>query len=113
MKKFIYRFKKRFLRDVGNDISYNEMKRMIKENPRVVVIDVRTKDEFLYKHLDGAVNIPLQDISPDKVNRYVNAKSTVIIVYCEYGGRSRKAANKLKKIGYENVYNLEGGIESI
>ena len=37
----------------------------------------------------------------------------MIIVYCEYGGRSKKAVNKLLKMGYENIYNLDGGIAGI
>lgn len=113
MKKWIYKFQKRFVRGGENDINYNAMQKMIRENPGIVVIDVRTRDEFSYNHLKGAVNIPLQDICEEKVKRYVRNKSNVIIVYCEYGGRSKKAANKLKKMGYENVFNLDGGIEAI
>lgn len=113
MKKWIYRLQKNFFRSSENDINYNVMQKMIKENSDVVVIDVRTKDEFSYNHLKGAVNIPLQDICNDTVKRYIRNKSSLIIVYCEYGGRSRKAMNKLNKMGYVNVYNLDGGIENI
>jgi len=113
LKKWLYKFQKKFARSLENDISYNMMQRMIKENSEVVVIDVRTRDEFGYNHLRGAINIPLQDICEEKVRRYVRNKLCVIIVYCEYGGRSKKAMNKLKKMGYENVYNLDGGIENI
>lgn len=113
MEKWIYKFQKRFVRCFENDIDYKTMQRMIRDNPEVVVIDVRTRDEFSYNHLRGAINIPLQDICEDKIRRYVKNKLCVIIVYCEYGGRSRKAMNKLKKMGYVNVYNLDGGIEKI
>ncbi len=113
LNRLIERFRKKFLRSLENDIDYDEMMRMIRENPGAVVIDVRTRDEFGYNHLNGAVNVPLQDICEEKIKRYVKSKSSVVIVYCEYGGRSRKAVNKLQKIGYQNVYNLEGGIENI
>lgn len=113
MKRFIYKFTKKFFRDVGNDINYSEMKKIIRENQDVVILDVRTREEYLEKHIDKAVNLPLQDISLDKLKRYIKSKSSIVIVYCEYGGRSRKAAIKLNKMGYVNVYNLEGGIESI
>jgi rhodanese-related sulfurtransferase len=43
----------------------------------------------------------------------VSNKNDVIVVYCQYGGRSRKAFIKLEKMGYINVYNLNGGIEGI
>ena len=113
MNRIIYMFQKRFFRSSNNDINYNTMQEMIRNNSDVVIIDVRTTDEFEYNHLKGAVNIPLQDISENRIRRYVKSKSSIIIVYCEYGGRSRKAVNKLIKMGYENVYNLDGGIEKI
>ena len=97
----------------NNDIDYETMQRILRENSGVVVMDVRTKDEFMYNHLSGAVNVPLQDINESKISRIVSDKKRVIIVYCEYGGRSKKACAKLRKYGYENVYNLDGGIENI
>ena len=36
-----------------------------------------------------------------------------IVVYCQYGGRSREAYNMLRKMGYTNVYSLKGGLEMI
>lgn len=112
MKKLIYKLQSRFLRTCGNDINYSTMQKMLRENKNIIVIDVRTKDEFMYNHLDGAINIPMQDIT-QKIDKYTKNKSDVIIVYCEYGGRSKKALSKLKKMGYYNVYNLEGGIQAI
>ena len=113
MNRIIYMFQKRFFRSANNDIDYDTMQEMIRNNSDVVIIDVRTADEFGYNHLKGAVNIPLQDTSENRIRRYVKNKSSIIIAYCEYGGRSRKAVNKLIKMGYENVYNLDGGIEKI
>ena len=112
MKKLIYKLQNRFLRTCGNDISYSTMQKMLRENSNIIVIDVRTKDEFMYNHLEGAINIPMQDIT-QKIGRYTKEKGDVIIVYCEYGGRSKKALNKLNKMGYFNVYNLDGGIDAI
>ena len=112
MKKLIYKLKNRFLRSCGNDINYNVMQKMIRENRGVIVVDVRTRDEYMYNHLQGAVNVPLHEIN-QKISRYVKSKNDVIIVYCEYGGRSKKACGKLQKMGYVNVYNLDGGIEAI
>lgn len=113
MNRLLYKFQKRFMRTSANDINYDTMLEMIRNNKNIVVFDVRTKDEFEYNHLKGAINLPLQDISEKSVERYVKNKSNVIIVYCEYGGRSKKAMNKLIKMGYLNVYNLDGGIENV
>lgn len=112
MKKLFYRLRKKLVRSCGKDIDYKTMQNMIRENNGIVVIDVRTKDEYNDRHIKGAVNIPLQDIG-NKIGNVVKNKNDVIILYCEYGGRSRKALIKLEKLGYVNVYNLDGGIEKI
>ncbi len=112
MKKILYKIRKRFARGYGEDIDYSIMKNMLKENSDIKVIDVRTQDEYNFRHIQGAINIQLQDITT-KIQNVVSNKDDIIIVYCEYGGRSGKALNKLKKMGYTNVYNLDGGIEAI
>ena len=112
MKKLIYKLQSRLLRTGGNNIDYATMEGMLRNTKNIVLIDVRTKDEYMNNHLKGAINIPLQDISR-RIESYVRNKNDVIIVYCEYGGRSKKALNKLGKMGYVNVYNLDGGIDAI
>lgn len=113
MKKLIYKLQNRFMRTCDNDINYDTLQKMLNNDSSIVLIDVRTKDEFRYNHLKGAVNIPVQDICKETIEKKVKNTNTVIIVYCEYGGRSKKAVKKLIKLGYYNVYNLDGGIEGI
>ena len=103
---------KKFMRSLENNINYATMRKMLQENNNIIVIDIRPRDEYSYGHLDGAINIPMQEIE-NKIKYRVQNKSQVIIVYCRYGGRSRKVVNKLRKMGYCNVYNLIGGIESV
>lgn len=112
MKKLIYKLQNRFLRTSGNNIDYSDMQKMLRENKNIIVVDVRTRDEYMFNHLSGAINVPLQEIS-QKIERFVPNKDDIVIVYCEYGGRSKKALNKMNKMGYVNVYNLDGGIEKI
>lgn len=112
MKNIISRIKNKFFRTCENNINYSTMLKMQRQNKNIIVLDVRTRDEYAYNHLQGAINIPLHEIS-QKVSKYITNKNEVIIVYCEYGGRSKKAANKLEKMGYMNVYNLDGGIQGI
>ena len=113
MKKIIYKLQNRFMRTCYNDINYDTLQKMLNNNSNIVLIDVRTKDEFQYNHLNGAINIPVHDFSEALIKKKINNKNTVIIVYCEYGGRSKKAVKKLIKMGYNNVYNLDGGIDGI
>ena len=99
----ICRKSKRNIKEIDyNEINLNEY----------IIIDVRNKREFSENHLNGAINIPLPDIKR-KIELFVRQKDKKILVYCEYGGRSSKAANILNDLGYINVFNLKGGLEKI
>lgn len=60
----------------------------------------------------GSINIPVFDLEKRATNRIPN-KDTIIIAYCSAGIRSKRAIKILKKLGYTNLYNIEGGIENI
>lgn len=64
-----------------------------------LLLDVRTPDEFREHHLDGAVNIPVQELA-GRV-RELGIKARPIVVYCRSGARSAAAASLLKAAGYE------------
>ena len=103
---------KGLFRGFENEIDYIKLQEIVRENNNVFLIDVRTEDEFLDKHLKNAINIPLQNIDKN-IEKIVKNKNDIIIVYCKYGSRGEKASNKLIKMGYNTVYNLKGGIMGI
>ena len=75
----------------------------------VVVLDVRTADEFKEGHLEGALNIDqAQSDFIDKAKELLTTDKT-IAVYCRSGRRSASAAGRLAAEGYKAV-NLKGGI---
>jgi rhodanese-related sulfurtransferase/rubrerythrin len=75
----------------------------------VTVLDVRQPAEYRSGHIPGAELIPLTDLS-DRLRELDPAKPT--IVYCAVGGRSRVAAQMLSGKGFEEIYNLSGGIKA-
>ena len=79
-----------------------------KPGANVLIIDVRTKDEFDGGHLPGAVLIPYDVLS---ANLSEPDKSRPIVVYCRSGRRSGIAARTLVEMGYQNVFDL-GGINA-
>lgn len=93
-----------------NEITYEELLEKVKDG--AVLIDVRTKQEFLEEHLDGAILIPYYEITL-KIMDAVPDKDKTIILYCKNGGRSLKAYKLLRKLEYNNIYNLKNGIEGI
>lgn len=75
-----------------------------------LLVDVRTLTEYNQGHIEGAINIDVNDILEvtDSLT-YDNlsiSKNKKIIVYCRSGSRSNSAAEKLVELGYTNVYDL-------
>jgi rhodanese-related sulfurtransferase len=77
----------------------------IKEH--VQIIDARSSVEYSTSKIKGAVFVNYEDPKLKQLN--FNPSDT-LVVYCTIGYRSEKIAEKLKKEGYKNVYNLYGGI---
>ena len=80
-------------------------------NTNSVVLDVRTRDEFVEGHIPGAVLIDFK--APDfkqKVGQLDHDK--LYLVHCAAGGRSAKAAELMGSLGFERVFNLEGGMKA-
>ena len=77
----------------------------------VVILDVRTSQEFADGHIKSAVNIDVKaENFKDETLKTLTDKNQVIAVYCRSGRRSVTAANILVSEGYKNVVNLKGGI---
>ena len=77
-----------------------------------ILIDVRSNQEYREGHLQGAINIPDFEIA-NRIQKEIPKKNQLIVLYCQYGGRSKKAMLILKNMGYTNVYNLYGGLDII
>ena len=90
------------------DITVEEAKKII-ETGNVILVDVRTQEEYNEKHIDGAILIPNETIT-DTQPAELPDKDADILVYCRSGKRSSEAAKKLADMGYTNVYNMLGGI---
>lgn len=75
-----------------------------------LLIDVRTPEEFVRGHLDGAINIPYLKLSSEILS-VAKGKEDVIYVYCRSGRRSEVAKGILTSIGYDNTTNIGGYLE--
>ena len=88
----------------------NKTDAVTKMEDGAILIDVRSSQEYNEKHIDGAININVEDIlNTDGALVYDNSEigfNKTIIVYCRSGSRSNTAANKLIELGYTNVYDL-------
>jgi rhodanese-related sulfurtransferase len=76
---------------------------------KTTIVDVRAADEFAAGHVRDAKNIPLADLS-GRISELDKAKARTVVVLCQNGVRSDKAARQLTAAGFEDVYSLEGGL---
>ena len=92
-------------------MSPEEAKSKLRENNDIILLDIRTKEEYDEKHIPNCILIPLDNLNNEVENKIEN-KESEIIVYCRSGRRSKLACQKLVNLGYRNLYNLEGGIKN-
>ena len=95
-----------------NEIEYTTVQKMIKENSNIILLDVRNILEFEKGHLLGALNIPISELET-KVELLIPNRGQTIIVYCNRGIKSNLAMEMLIELGYTDVYELKGGLDSI
>ncbi len=77
--------------------------------PGVIVLDVRTPEEFASGHIEGALNIDFNSGNFANEITRLNPSETYA-VYCRSGSRSGQAASIMHKAGFHDVSNLNGGI---
>jgi rhodanese-related sulfurtransferase len=100
---------------VFKTIQPSEICAYIKSHPNVVLLDVRTKEEFEGKAepnfgtLKNAINLPIQEFDT-KVKSLDSLKNKEIIVFCSHSHRSPRASHILTQNGFTNVTNMAGGM---
>lgn len=76
-----------------------------------LLVDVRTPAEYAGGHVDGAVNVPIDELDARlvEIDKLTSSdKNKPIVVYCQSGGRAGRAKDKLVKAGHPRVTNLGG-----
>ena len=90
------------------DISAEELQQLQRDDAHLVLLDVREAHEVERATL-GGTHIPLAQVGSrlEEIPR-----DRKIVVHCKLGGRSAKAVTALRQLGYEDVWNLQGGIQA-
>lgn len=88
-----------------NSVKANEL---IQKNKKIVVLDVRTPDEFELGHVKGALNINM--LQADAISKLSKLdKSKTYLVYCRTHHRSDNAVNYMMQNGFKNIYQMVDG----
>ncbi len=87
-------------------------KEMMDSDNTLIILDVRTLDEYNSGHIENAVLLPNTSIADD-AESVLPDKDQTILVYCRSGNRSASASAELASMGYTNVYDFGGIIDWI
>lgn len=94
----------------GQGLSPQDMVQLMNRE-KAIVIDVCEPDEFARGHVIGAKNLPLGQLE-EKLAQVVKSKSAQVVMVCQVGARSARAAATARKLGFENVQSLAGGLKA-
>ena len=89
------------------DITIEQAKFLIESKPSLIILDVRTQEEYDSDHIEGAILIPVDEIEGrlDELS-----KNDELLVYCRTGNRSTNAVNILQANGFTKIFHMNDGI---
>ncbi|HSI90136.1 MAG TPA: rhodanese-like domain-containing protein [Adhaeribacter sp.] len=94
------------------NLNAREAKELIETKKEVVILDVRTPEEFHSGHVDGAINLDFY--APDFDQKLANLdKETPYLIYCASGNRSGQTTAKMEKQDFKNIYNSQAGFTEL
>ncbi len=93
------------------DCTVAELSERRNRGETVAVLDVRTAEEWAIAHVDGTIDIPMQEIAT-RVDELEEYRDRELVVMCHHGGRSARVAGWLRQQGFTQVRNLLGGINA-
>jgi len=73
----------------------------------IIIVDVRTLEEYNQEHIKNAILLPLDSIGENTAT-VIPYKDDIYFVYCRSGNRSATASLQLVEMGYKNIYDLGG-----
>lgn len=87
-------------------------KNLLKQQPAIIILDVRTPEEFAAGHVSNAQLLNIYDRN-FKANLQALDKSKPYLVYCAVGGRSNQAVQTMEQMGFKQVYNASEGFDAL
>jgi rhodanese-related sulfurtransferase len=93
------------------EVSVDDVKKMIDSREKIIILDVRDKDEFETGYIPGAINLS-RGMLEFKISTLIPDKNAAIIVYCGIDLRGPLATKTLNEFGYRNAVNINGGLKA-
>lgn len=92
-------------------ITAEQAKERLDSGDKLILLDVRTQEEYDAGHIEGAILLPNETITDTDQPDILPDLDAEILIYCRSGNRSAQAANKLVAQGYTNIYDFGGIID--
>ena len=90
-------------------VNVNEAQELLKSTPEMVVLDLRTADEFEMFYIVDAVNLDCESAFFERRIKRLD-RDIPYLIHCHSGGRSIKALEQFKKHGFTNITHMDGGL---
>ncbi len=94
----------------NRSVPYISVQELAMPKTKAIIFDAREAKEYDTSHIKEAICVGYDFFNIETVLETIKNKDEQIVVYCSLGIRSEDIAEKLKKAGYNNVFNLYGGI---
>src|SRR5450759_1689384 len=94
----------------GSSFGPEEFDQLRADHPVTILLDVRSRGEYVQGHIDGSTLVPLDQLAASLAQ--LAATPTPIIVICHSGARASTAATALRRAGKTDVHILGGGVSS-
>ena len=89
------------------DVTVEQAKSLIESKPSLIILDVRTQEEYDSGHIERVILIPIDELE----NRLDElSKNDELLVYCRTGRRSSNAMNILQADGFTKIFHMNDGI---
>jgi rhodanese-related sulfurtransferase len=95
----------------GSEIREIAPQRLVRMKPHPLIIDIREEREYRLGHIEGAVHIN-RNLLEGKILQIAPELTTPIVIYCAVGTTCTSAAEALRRLGYHNIFSLQGGLQN-
>ena len=92
------------------EISPQDVARLLRDGEDLVLIDCRTPEEYETARIEGAMLVPMQELSV-RIGELRSFEDRLVVVHCHKGKRSMMVTAVLRELGFENVRSMTGGID--
>ena len=95
----------------GNEIREIAPHQLARMKPHPLIIDIREERDYLLGHIEGAVHLSRNTLE-SKVLEIAPALDTPIVIYCATGTACVSAAETLRRLGYQKIFSIKGGLQN-